>query len=253
MPDDPYKPPATIPRAGKPAWSYAFRDLAGRTTALKVLLWAGAGGAVIALGSDVSSLGLLSDIAIGRPDSIAQADADNIRQALVGLGQGLLFVITGVVFLMWLHRANSNAQALTTRRMSFGPGWAVGWNFVPIWNLWMPFQVMKEIWTVSQEGARLHRPPGLLVVWWVLWLADGILSFVAGRMMVSAINPSEDVLLARLQVATSMDLVSQVLHVGLCIVVVRLVSFIHRMQLDKRARHQAAAKEGGPGDPATRG
>jgi Domain of unknown function (DUF4328) len=36
------------------------------------------------------------------------------------------FVLTGIVFLMWIHRAYSNLPALGARNLETSPGWAVG-------------------------------------------------------------------------------------------------------------------------------
>lgn len=231
MTDDPYKPSAKIPRSPKPTWSYAFRDVSGRTVALQVLFWIGVAVALVALVSDLMQAQLLSDMIAGRRVSHAEADSHDSRQGLLRVLEFILFVITAVVFLMWVHRANSNARVLATGRMEFTPGWSVGWFFVPIWNLWKPFQVLREIWRVSQEGARHQKPTGLVVVWWTLLLAC---------------------MVVKLQAATLIRLVSHMLQVGLCIVAVLMVSRILRMQLERLVRRKAAAQENAAQDGAAR-
>jgi hypothetical protein len=65
-----------------------------------------------------------------------------------------VFVATAIVFLMWTHRAHRNLPALGAERLKFSPGWAVGYFFIPILNLFRPYQVMCEIWRES-DPARL--------------------------------------------------------------------------------------------------
>ena len=58
-------------------------------------------------------------------------------------------IFLGITFLKWIYRTNFNLRALSQERMSFTPGWSVGWYFVPIANLFKPYQAMKEIWANS--------------------------------------------------------------------------------------------------------
>lgn len=85
-----------------------------------------------------------------------------------------LFFIQVILFCFWIHRANSNARALGAERMSFTPGWSVGWFFVPIMNIFRPYQVVREIWNSSGPGADSGgndvSAPIVIKVWWGLWL-----------------------------------------------------------------------------------
>jgi Domain of unknown function (DUF4328) len=85
-----------------------------------------------------------------------------------------LFLIQIILFCFWIHRANSNARALGAERMSFTPGWSVGWFFVPIMNIFRPYQVVREIWNSSgpsaDSGGNDVSAPIVIKVWWGLWL-----------------------------------------------------------------------------------
>lgn len=85
---------------------------------------------------------------------------------------GLAALTTAVVVSRWIYRANSNARALGAREMAFTPGGAVGWYFVPIANLWKPYQAMREIWKASAGPLGWQRRPvsALLPCWWLLAL-----------------------------------------------------------------------------------
>ena len=58
--------------------------------------------------------------------------------------------------------------------MSISAGWAAGYFFIPIMNLWKPYQAMKEIWQGSDPDPTVHafsvRVPALLPWWWGLFL-----------------------------------------------------------------------------------
>ena len=61
------------------------------------------------------------------------------------LGGILMAIITGIIYLMWLHRAYQNLPALGVTKLDATPGWAVGYYFIPILNLFRPYQTMVEI------------------------------------------------------------------------------------------------------------
>ena len=65
--------------------------------------------------------------------------------------------------------------------MDFTPGWAVGWNFIPIANLWKPYQAIKEIWVTSAgEHLTRHPPPWYMLAWWLAWIGFQIVDRVSG-------------------------------------------------------------------------
>jgi hypothetical protein len=93
---------------------------------------------LITVGSDLLELELLERMRSGEFTE-HEADMNDLRQVLIGLPNMLVYVATVVVFAIFLRRANSNARALGAWSMRFTPGWVVGWFFVPIANLFMPW------------------------------------------------------------------------------------------------------------------
>jgi len=76
---------------------------------------------------------------------------------------------TVVVFLVWFRRARINAEHLGWRQRR-ARGWAFwGW-VVPIVNLWIPFQIMGDIWRAGVPPAQRSGTAWLPVSWWVCWL-----------------------------------------------------------------------------------
>jgi hypothetical protein len=167
-----------------------YRDPATLTQWVKVLLILSLLLDLIGAGSGVMELNLLRNFSNGtiEGDIDALANANDTRQQAIGIAQFVLFVVTGIVFLTWIFRANRNARALGAQGMRFTPGWSVGWYFVPIMSLWKPFQAMREIWQASvQPGNWQAVPtPPLIGWWWALYLINLFLGQIAFRMASAA-------------------------------------------------------------------
>jgi hypothetical protein len=103
---------------------------------------------------------------------------------MIGALQLLLFLGSIVPVAMWLYRASANARALGARGMEFTPGWTVGWFFIPVFNLFRPYQAVNELWRASarpSDRAWREEPRSLLVaLWWAAAIVTAILSQLAG-------------------------------------------------------------------------
>lgn len=122
-----------------------------------------------------------------------------IDSAEVGLGtfiiglQGLtlvselpIIILTVIFFLIWLHHATKNLDALDAVG-DYSPGWAVGWWFIPFANLVVPYRVVKDVWEKSdpniiEETDYWHSfSPGLLFGgWWAFWLLSRFVGRASG-------------------------------------------------------------------------
>ncbi|HEX6843958.1 MAG TPA: DUF4328 domain-containing protein [Actinomycetota bacterium] len=86
----------------------------------------------------------------------------------------LLAQSAGIVWLVWQHRATTNLWERRYPGLRVSPGWAVGWWFVPIANLWMPFVAMRELDRRSTTDGVPRPAGGVLGWWWAAWLCRGI-------------------------------------------------------------------------------
>lgn len=144
------------------------------------------------------------------------------------LANWLLLVATYVVFAMWIYRAAANVNAAMVPGFRYTPGWAVGWHFVPIANLYKPFDAMRQIWNASHSGGRhLDRGEPLLVYWWGLWALTGIASYFAFRFGIDPASPADA------RSALEAETFSSVLSLGLYPVAYRLVDRITRAQAER--------------------
>lgn len=220
--------------AGAPA-APGFRDPTALTKSLKVLLYVSIAVDVISLLSGGFEFQLLRDIRDGRIASAsidAAADANDTRQQVIGIVMFLLYLVTGICFLVWIHRANSNARALGAQDMKFTPGWAVGWYFIPVANLWKPYQAMKEIWQASANpaGWQSETRGAILPIWWFLFLATNVLSNVSLRLQWRA-KMIEDFLLSSVA-----SMIADVASIALDFAALTLVAGIFRLQMTQAHR-----------------
>ena len=126
--------------------------------------------ALLNIGSSVMEYELL-----GRENFSDQEAEQNLkREYLVALATLFLYLATAVVFGIWIVRANKNARALGAKNLSASPGWALGYFFVPILNLWKPFKAMNELWHASHDprnGKMAFKEKSQIVLgWWGVWL-----------------------------------------------------------------------------------
>jgi hypothetical protein len=86
-------------------------------------------------------------------------------------GWTALFGLVGLVALvfecMWQFRAATAARTLL-RPARRTPGWGVGFRFIPVVNLWMPYQAIRDC--LPPDDARRR----LVLRWWLLGLARSV-------------------------------------------------------------------------------
>ena len=142
---------------------------------------------LVAIVSTYSQIELLSGVKQGHSITIEAAEANDSRQQSIGILQILVFIITSIFFLVWIHRAHHNLPALGATGLKYSPGWAVGGFFVPFLNLVRPFQVMTEIWKASDPaisvGSSWQDGPSSPIIgqWWGAHLASGAIGWFSFR------------------------------------------------------------------------
>ena len=174
-------------------YSSDFVSLLKKSAWTKILLVAYIASVLFASLATWMEISLLQNIEFATDSEISN------NESIVGLSSLItLFVLLGfiITFLMWLHRASSNLASLGYVNQRFSPGWAVGWWFIPIMNLFRPFLVMKEIWKASHpENNRLSKPESanrlmyqkdelssdLIGWWWGFWLVSNWIGNAALR------------------------------------------------------------------------
>jgi len=156
--------------------------LEARTKITAILIWI-----VIALDLLVA-LGELSEAAGIIDLASANAGAAELIVGLASIGWLIAFAISVVVVGMWIHRAHANLFAAGIDELEFSPGWSVGWFFVPIANLFKPFQAMRELVNTSNGLSNSFggEAPGDVKVWWGCYIIGNIVSTISLRIQLNA-------------------------------------------------------------------
>ena len=188
--------------------------------------------AVISLFSNYLEYNLLTEfqneLFASQDEFMQKADESDTRQAFIALSYLVVFVVSGILILKWLYRANYNVKQLGAKDMEFTPGWSIGYYFIPIVNLWKPFQAMKELWKTSVNPTNWQslKSPSTIALWWGLWIVSNLL----GRIIFNLSRNSES-LDAMIQV-NLISQVSDVLDIPLSLVLMKLVQSIYTMQVN---------------------
>ena len=172
---------------------------------------------------------------------ILGVNGDSSLQEVVSIISLIISTISAILILKWIYRANYNAYELGARNMLYTPGWSIGWYFIPIANLWKPYQAMKEIWKASSnpQSWKSQSRSSLLPWWWFLWIVFSVGSFLSQLLPL--------VLMAYLFIAadagTSFNLeeitvlalrifyITEVILIVLSLILIKIISGIYKIQL----------------------
>ncbi len=192
---------------------------------------------LVALGSGYMEYQLLSDYSNGvytsQEQAVADGEASDARQGIVGIMQMIIFIISGILILKWIYRANYNSRQLGAEEMQFTPGWSVGWCFIPIASLWKPYQAMKEIWKASHDADNWKESnvPALLPWWWFLFIISSLLGNVSLRVTLRA-EELEELLNANI-----ITQISDISSIPLALVTMAVIMNIHKAQMSRAINH----------------
>lgn len=100
-------------------------------------------------------------------------------EGLLGLVTFVAVIGSIIAFLRWLHLAVRQAAAMGVE-VGETPGWAVGYWFIPIGNLYKPYRVVRSLVGGFGGGAAVRATH--LSLWWGLWIAGGIFSQLETRL-----------------------------------------------------------------------
>ena len=198
--------------------------------------------------SDAEQIGLMNRVIDGEEVTVSELDSSDDHQALAGLAQLGLLLVSTIVFLRWFSAAYRNLLPLGATSRRFTPGWAIGAWFIPILNLWRPKQIANDIWRASevdappdQGDAWRERPVSPLVTWWwAAWVAGGIVGNTVLRLSFRSDTPEA------LRDAVSADILALVLDIVaavLAILVVRAVTARQELRADRLAAVGAQGAE----------
>ncbi|MCK4816835.1 DUF4328 domain-containing protein [bacterium] len=192
---------------------------------------------LVAIVSDYMEIQLINRALRGETVTMVEATANDSRQAAIGGIYLVLFVITAILFCMWIHRAHRNLPSLGASDLKYSPGWAVGYFFIPILSIFRPFQVTTEIWKASDPTTEINESLAwksaptspLIASWWVLFLVSAFLGNILFRVSLQAET------LGELLTAGWLTFVLDVLDIPAAILAIFL---IRNIDLRQQQKHQ---------------
>ncbi len=130
-----------------------------------------------------------------------------------------------VVVAMWIHRAHTNLIDAGHSDLEFSPGWAVGWYFIPIANLFKPFQAMKELWNTSFGLSNDFggEAPFDIKAWWGCWILGNIIGWQSTRLSLN-----DDA--GAYQISLIMGVVSSILSIAAAYYLIGMIREITNVQ-----------------------
>jgi uncharacterized protein YunC (DUF1805 family) len=155
---------------------------------------------VIAAVIDIQRINLLRRIISGGHFTLEEAEASDSAFSTVGIFLLIAFIVTAVVFLIWIYCAYKNLEPLGSRNRQYSPAWAVGGFFIPFVNYVLPFLITKEIWKASDpklndgQSWRGVSVSPLVPAWWVLYVVSNIAGYIVGRVVLSGAETFTDLL-----------------------------------------------------------
>ncbi|HEY5715966.1 MAG TPA: DUF4328 domain-containing protein [Psychromonas sp.] len=211
-----------------------FKSLINLTKWIRVVLYAQIIVASLAIIFSFLEYRLLADYQAGLYASLQAAfDYGEITIVLLqgtGIASLIAFVVSAILILQWIYRANYNVRQFGAQNLSYTPAWSIAYYFIPLFNLWKPYQAMKEIWLASKNPLQWSRgkTAAVLPVWWALWLCSNLLNQSIFRLSADAKE------LAELMNLNLLSQISNVLDIALAIVTLALVSGICQMQSNQQ-------------------
>jgi hypothetical protein len=170
----PAGPAATVPSPW-PAWARPYASASNRATFVVLALAALV--VALALWTIVDVIAVILYQGSGRTLAKAAFEIVSLSTLLAALLFLVAYVISIVAWCMWMHRVYRNLPALGAVAPKYSPAWAAGSWFVPILNLFRPYQVVRDIWQTLAPGV----PWTLLIVWWWFFLGGNWAANAVGR------------------------------------------------------------------------
>ena len=103
-----------------------------------------------------------------------KANASEVRLMVIGVVELFVSLSASSLFLIWVYRVNVNVCVMGAVGLKISPGWAVGFFFIPILNLWKPYQAMNEVWWASSDPIdweqKKNQESSVVGKWWFFWL-----------------------------------------------------------------------------------
>jgi hypothetical protein len=177
---------------------------------------------IISFFSNYLQYDLLTTVSSGSSISNSEINANDIRERSIGILYFGVYLTSCIIFIRWFRRAYFNLQ-LKTDYLSSSDNWvALSW-FIPFICLYKPYQIMKEMYTKTNEilfeetNQTKAITTSYLGWWWGLWIISNIIGQVVFRTTLN--NDSID----SLTNGTITSMVGNVIGLPLSLITVKVI------------------------------
>lgn len=127
--------------------------------------------------ADCMILSAVKDETIMKAAIYSRYNTGELQHNVIFLIYIVVWITTAIFFLMWTYRCNVNVRTMGATGLRIRPGWAVGWYFIPVFNLWKPYQAMKEVWQASLDPTNwfILERGRIMAWWWGVWIISGLI------------------------------------------------------------------------------
>jgi hypothetical protein len=137
--------------------------------------------AVVAALLNAYQIALLNVLRCGGTIPSALAQAQDARQRVAAAFELGVGVVAIILLLIWLYRVSRNTWSLGVEGMRYTPGWSVGWFFVPLAGLVMPYNVVSELWQANSPNPtgqwRQAAVSPVVGAWWAACVASAVIHY----------------------------------------------------------------------------
>jgi len=157
------------------------------------------------------------------------AEANDFREGIIGIIYLIAWIVSAVFFLRWFKTAYHNLRQITDVRHA--EWWTIVSWCIPIVNLFLPYQIMKELYIKTKEFliAREYEisktlMPDYLRGWWILWIINLCLS----QGLVRLSSKAEEI--SQLILVTWVSMGTDIIGVLLALVTIRVIKDYARIE-----------------------
>ena len=199
-----------------------LRDNQQRAQNAVIMIWIVLGFEVLSLFSSYLQYSLLQSISNGSAISDEALVANDLREGVAAIFYAIAALVSGITFIQWFRRAYYNLHQLIPN-LNYTEGWAAGAWFVPILNLFRPYQIMKELYGRTQT-LLIEKDPEMrkklstenLDWWWFIWIVSGVIGVFLWRLA------NEDTIDGQI-ISTMGNMILSILNIPLALITIKVI------------------------------
>lgn len=189
-----------------------------------ILIWIVLALEIVNVISSYMQYDLFQAVADGGFVSDEAVAVNDIREGFCGLVYSIASLISGITFIMWFRRAYFNLHQ-KVGDLAYSDGWAAGSWFVPIINLYRPYQIMKEIYVQTKKlftknglSEKVNYSTNYLGWWWALWIIATLIGQFIFRLTFKSADTIDNLL-----IISVVQMISGVLGIPLALITVKII------------------------------